>query len=215
VAHPIPALMTAAVLTCHGGYDVIEVREDVPVPVVERGEVLIRVGAAAVNNTDINTRIGWYSRAVSEGTTVDGADAGIRAADAADATWGRVPLSFPRIQGADVCGRIAAVGSPADAARVGERVLVEPCLRAPVDWAPNAFWYLGSECDGGFAEYVKVHGVHAHRVETELDDAELASFPCSYSTAENLLTRVAVKAGELPAAWAPPRCNSHGAAGHG
>ena len=26
------------------------------------GEVLINVAAAGVNNTDINTRIGWYSK---------------------------------------------------------------------------------------------------------------------------------------------------------
>jgi NADPH:quinone reductase-like Zn-dependent oxidoreductase len=30
---------------------------------------------------------------------------------------------------------------------------------------------------------------HAYKVESKLNNAELASFPCSYSTAENLLTR--------------------------
>ena len=33
---------------------------------------------------------------------------------------------------------------------------------------------------------------HAYLIETSLPDAELASFPCSYSTAENMLTRAQV-----------------------
>jgi NADPH:quinone reductase-like Zn-dependent oxidoreductase len=33
----------------------------------------------------------------------------------------------------------------------------------------------------------------AYRVESELDDAELASFPCAYSTAENMLERAGTK----------------------
>ena len=53
-------------------------------------------------------------------------------------------------------------------------------------------WFLGSECDGGFAEYTTVAARHAYRVDSDLSDAELASFPCSYSTAENLLTRANV-----------------------
>jgi NADPH:quinone reductase-like Zn-dependent oxidoreductase len=37
---------------------------------------------------------------------------------------------------------------------------------------------------------------HAYKIKSELSDIEIASFPCSYSTAENLLTRAKVKAGE-------------------
>ncbi|MBL7004900.1 MAG: zinc-binding dehydrogenase [Gammaproteobacteria bacterium] len=50
-------------------------------------------------------------------------------------------------------------------------------------------WFLGSECDGGFAEYVVVSSTHAYKVESDFSSSELASFPCSYSTAENLLTK--------------------------
>ena len=39
-------------------------------------------------------------------------------------------------------------------------------------------------------------GTHAHRIECDLSDAELASFPCAYSAAENVLTRIALTAGE-------------------
>lgn len=189
----IPRRMSAVLLTGHGGFEKLAWRDDVPVPEAGAGEVLIRVGAAAVNNTDINTRVGWYSKAVTEGTNAGGV---VAAAEAADATWAGTALAFPRIQGIDACGRIVAVGPGVAPGRIGERVLVEPCLRAPVGWAPWRAWYLGSECDGAFAQFVKVPAEHAHRIDSALGDAELASFPCSYSTAENMLTRAGVVAGE-------------------
>lgn len=57
-----PSTMHAVLLTGHGDYDKLEYRTDYPVPRPLAGEVLIRVSAAGVNNTDINTRIGWYSK---------------------------------------------------------------------------------------------------------------------------------------------------------
>ena len=45
-------------LTGHGGLDKLEPRDDIPTPRPGPREVLVRVAAAAVNNTDINTRIG-------------------------------------------------------------------------------------------------------------------------------------------------------------
>ncbi|MEF1251195.1 zinc-binding dehydrogenase, partial [Vibrio owensii] len=52
------------------------------------------------------------------------------------------------------------------------------------------------ECDGGFAEYTVVSAKHAYQLNTDLTDVELASFPCSYSTAENMLTRSRVAKGD-------------------
>ncbi len=186
----IPAVMRAVLLTGNGGFDKLDLRDDVPVPLPGPGEVLIRVGAAGVNNTDINTRIGWYSKAVAEATELGGAS-GI--AEAEDDGWSGAAFQFPRIQGADACGRIAAVGAGADQRRVGERVLVEPVFRRA---APFDVVYFGSEVDGGFAEFARVPAVHAHRIESSLSDAELASFPCAYSAAENMLTRIGLAAGE-------------------
>jgi len=173
--------MRAMFLTAHGGPEVLLYRTDIPVPMPRRSEVLIKVGAAGVNNTDINTRVGWYSKG-------DG--------DAADASWGGQALSFPRIQGADICGEVVGVGEEADPGLVGERVLVEPCLREANGEPLVSPWYIGSECDGGFADYVTVAARHAFPIETSLSDAELASFPCSYSTAENMLTRAQVSEGD-------------------
>ena len=192
----IPTQMAAVLLTGHGGLDKLDYREDVPVPQPACGDVLIRVGAAAVNNTDINTRTGWYSKSVAEGTTPDAGADGFDTAASGDAGWSGAALDFPRIQGADVCGTVVATGEGVDADRVGERVLIEPCLRSPGDSQADEIRYFGSECDGGFAQYTAAPAVHAHAITSEMSDAELASFPCSYSAAENMLTRAGVSAGE-------------------
>jgi len=91
----LPKKMKGVVLTGHGGFDKLQYRTDIPIPPLSNNHVLIRVGAAGVNNTDINTRTAWYSKAD---------------ADSEDASWSGQALSFPRIQGADVCGEIVAVG---------------------------------------------------------------------------------------------------------
>ncbi len=192
----LPRTMKAVLLTGYGGFEKLEWREDVPVPVPGPEEVLIRVAAAGINNTDINTRIGWYSRSVSEGTTSEGGKAGLSEAKAGDAGWTGKERSFPLIQGADVCGHIAAIGGGVDGARIGQRVLVEPALRAPVGYRPYEALYLGSEVDGGFAEYVKVPSAHAYAIESTLSDAALAALPCAYSAAENMIERAGVAAGE-------------------
>ena len=126
----IPNLMHAVHLVGHGGINKLVYKTDVPVPQIGDDEVLIRVRAAGVNNTDINTRIGWYSKSVTGDTNSGGAD-GIDDVDADDASWSGEPLVFPRIQGADVCGHIVAVGKDVDPARIGERVLVRTMMQDP------------------------------------------------------------------------------------
>lgn len=170
----IPKTMHGVYLTGHGGLEYLNYRQDIPTPIAQPNQVLIRVRAAGVNNTDINTRIGWYSKNDN---------------DSADTAWTGTPLPLPLIQGADVCGEIVAVGEGVDPSRIGERVIIEPCLKELNGETTDSFFYLGSECNGGFAQYTVVASQHAYAVKSTLSDAELASFPCSYSTAENLLTR--------------------------
>jgi NADPH:quinone reductase-like Zn-dependent oxidoreductase len=190
----LPATMHAVVLTGFGGPDKLVYRDDVPLPIARAGEVLIRVGASAVNNTDINTRVGWYSKTVDASSASEGV--GFDASADATPGWGGTAMQFPRIQGADCCGTIVAVGAGVDAQRVGERVLVRTVLRMYADYAPFACWYLGSECDGAFAQYTRVPADAALPIRSSLGDAELATFPCAYSTAENLATRSGVCAGD-------------------
>jgi NADPH:quinone reductase-like Zn-dependent oxidoreductase len=183
--------MAGVVLTGHGGLDKLEFRNDLMTPLPGQSDVLIRVKAAGVNNTDINTRIGWYSKAVSDGTNAGGMT-GLASSEDRDASWSGRPLTFPRIQGADCYGEIVAVGDQVDEGRVGEAVLVRTLLRAPVDFRPFECWTFGSECDGGFAEYAVAPSADVFPIESDLGDVELGAIPCAYSTAENMLVRARV-----------------------
>ena len=189
----LPRTMRAVVLTGHGDPERLELREEWPLPRSETGRVLVRVGACGLNNTDVNTRTAWYSAGASDATTAESSPG----ASDADAAWSGRAISFPRIQGADVCGTVAGVVDEAGVSLLGRRVLVDPWLR---DWsAPHdrgRYGYFGSECDGGFAEYVAVPSPNVHVVESTLCDAELATFPTSWVTAENMLNRAEVGAGD-------------------
>lgn len=188
--------MRAVCLTGHGGLDKLELREDVATPQPGAGEVLIAVGACGMNNTDINTRIAWYSKSVTQATDAGGG-AGFEHARSDDSTWGGDGIDFPRIQGADVAGTIVDVGANVPASRVGERVLVDPWIRDARDPGNRALaGYLGSERDGGYAEYTVVPAVNALAIQSRYDDSELATFPCSYSTGEYMLTRAELGVGE-------------------
>jgi len=173
--------MHAQVLTRHGGPEAIEWHEDWPDPEPGPDEVLIRVGATAINNTDIWTREGRY-----------GAEDDTKASQG----WRREPFRFPRIQGADVAGHVVAVGEGVAAARVGERVLVNPVFPTSEADTPVGATYLGSEHDGGFAELCVVPARNAIAVKTSLTDAELATFPTAYLTALHMLNRARLGAGE-------------------
>ncbi len=121
--------MAAVLLTGHGGFDKLDYRTDVATPKPGPGEVLIQVRAAGVNNTDINTRIGWYSKSVRSDTNAGG-QTGFAAAADDDASWSGVSISFPRIQGTDCCGHIVAVGDGVDPARVrGELTLLRRWMK--------------------------------------------------------------------------------------
>ncbi len=192
-SYDIPATMRAALLLGRGGPEMLEVRDDVPVPVPQSGEVLIKVAACGVNNTDINTRVGWYSRTVTAATTSDG----FGDATDDDSTWGGDELTFPRIQGADPSGRVVAVGAGVDASLIGTRVLADPWIRDvhnPGDRSKAR--YFGSERDGGFAEYCTTSAVNTYPHTSALTDTELASLPCSWSTAEHMLQRVRLAPGQ-------------------
>ncbi len=184
-----PATMKAMVTMGHGDLDQMVWHDDWPRPTPKPGEVLIQVGACGLNNTDVNTRSGWYSKTVSDATT----GGAFEEVGSDDPTWGGAPLVFPRIQGADVCGQIVGVGEGVDQGRIGERVITDCWLRDPADpLNKDKTGYFGSERDGGFAEYTTIPAQNAIAIQSSLSDAELATFSCSYSTAEGMLTRAKV-----------------------
>lgn len=181
--------MKAALLLGHGGIDQLVYSEDVARPTPAASEVLVRVTAAAVNNTDINLRTGWYSGLVSGTSAASEHPAVIHE----NGGWAGDALCFPRIQGADACGYIVATGVGVDARRMNERVLINPIIRA----SHGSVKYFGSDTPGAFAEFVAVPAANAVPVQSDLRDEELASFPCSYLAAENMLARAGVTRGEV------------------
>ncbi len=182
----LPETMSAMVLTGHGGVDKLVYQDDVPVPGPGPGEVLVQVTATAKNNTDRKAREGLYP--TKDKDEVSSFQMG-----------GSATLTFPRIQGADVAGRVVAVGEGVDPNRVGERGLLDfnlyPDERRDINLTPD---YYGHGADGGFAEYVAVPSDQFHTVDKrDLADAELAAMGmCSYQTALHMLTSAKVAAGE-------------------
>ena len=180
----IPNTMKAMVLTGHGDVDKLEY-QDVSVPAPRPGEVLVRVTATAKNNTDRKAREGLYPTKKGEMTSFQ--------------MGGKPTLTFPRIQGADIAGRVAAVGEGVDESRIGERGLLDFNIyannRRDINLTPD---YFGHGADGGYAEYVALPSDQFHHIpNAELSDAEVASMGmCSYQTAMHMLTSANIKAGE-------------------
>ena len=182
----IPATMSAMLLTGHGDVDALQYRQDVPTPTPGPGQVLVQVTATAKNNTDRKAREGLYPTKGKEDVT-------------SFAMGGSPTLTFPRIQGADVAGRVVSVGEGGDPRRIGERGLLDFNLyadeRRDINLTPD---YYGHGADGGYAEYVAVPADQFHHVPNpELHDAELAAMGmCSYQTAYHMMTAANVQAGE-------------------
>ncbi|WP_396589396.1 alcohol dehydrogenase catalytic domain-containing protein [Bermanella sp. R86510] len=177
--------MQAMVLTGHGGIDKL-VYQTVPTPKPKAHEVLVKVTATAKNNTDRKVREGLYPTQDNSQVT--------------SFQMTQSPtLQFPRIQGADVVGRIVDVGSEVNSARIGQRGLLDFNIYANdnpnLNLTPD---YYGHGADGGFAQYVAVSSEQFYSMDNvDISDAELASLGmCSYQTAYHMLTSANVKAGE-------------------
>ena len=181
----IPPTMSAVQLMGHGGLDQLHYSEDVPTPHPAAGEVLIDVHACGMNNTDVWVREGAYGSDTDPGEV---------------STWrrGRSTLTFPRIQGADIVGTVAAVGEGVDQARIGQRVMVDFSLynRPEGDESLADIDYIGHGRDGGYAEYVAVPAENAYEITADIPDAGLATFCCAYLTAEQMLDRARLADGE-------------------
>ena len=185
--------MMAVVTSGNGGYDKLVCR-DVPVPEPGPGEVLLRVLAAGVNNTEINTRLGWYSSSVTKSTDATADVQEHEAEQKPDGGWNEA-TPFPFIQGTDCCGQVVEIGSGISGDIIGRRVLVRACMRPNGFGSMDNIW-MGSDFDGAFARYVKVPAAEVFPVDCDWSDEELATIPCAYGTSENMLHRAAICSGE-------------------
>lgn len=183
--------MKAVVTTGTGGYDKLDYR-DIPVPEPRSGEVLLRVLAAGVNNTDINTRLGWYSSSVTSGTEqLSETDHDTQVADGG---WNE-KTPFPFIQGTDCCGEVVAAANDVSTLPLGTRVLVRACIRVNGYSSMDRVW-MASDFDGAFAQFVRVPASEVFAVSCNWSDIELATIPCAYATAENMVHRTGISASD-------------------
>ena len=184
----IPATMTGIELIGHGGPEMLVWNDAIAVPAPDPGQVLVRVLAAGVNNTDINTRVGWYSKDVTGAT-----DSG----ETADEGGWSGALNFPLVQGGDLCGQVVALGSGVTGIEIGMRVTCPINQPKPTPDAPTRFEALGSEYNGTFAEYCVVDANQLFDVSSSpLSDIEIGAMPCAFGTAYNLLRRPGVGPGD-------------------
>lgn len=180
----IPTTMKAMVLNGYGGIDRLQYR-DVATPSPGPGEVLVQVTATAKNNTDRKAREGLYPTKKGEMQSFQ--------------MGGEPTLRFPRIQGADIAGRVVAVGEGVSESRLGERGLLDFNIyaneRRDINLTPD---YYGHGADGGYAEYAALPAEQFHHIpNSELSDAEVAAMGmCSYQTAMHMLTSAGITAGE-------------------
>lgn len=168
--------MKAVQLLTHGTpgqFQFGEVRDPVP----GSDEVLVRVRACGVNHLDI-----WLEQGDLP-----------------------MPISLPRIAGSEVAGEIMALGEDVDQWRVGERVAVQSnlycgtcefCLRGEDSICLNTK-LLGIQCDGGFAEIVKVPARCVVALPENLSFEASAALTLAGSTAMHMLTdRAEVRPGD-------------------
>ncbi len=142
--------------------------EDVPDPVPQAGEVLLKVRAAALNRLDVFLRSG--------ATSMPG-------------------FTLPHIGGFDFAGEVAAVGPGVDPKRIGEQCVVNARVTGPA--ARGRLDILGIARPGGFAECVCVPAHCLAPKPARYSWEESAAFGCVYLTAwYGLILQAALKPGE-------------------
>ena len=150
-----------------------------PIPQPGEGQVLIQVEACGICHTD--------------SVTVEGQFPG---------------LSFPRVPGHEVAGRIEAIGSRVSQWRVGQRVGVgffggydghcELCRRGDFINCQN-LTISGISADGGWAEMMLAEANAVVSLSDSLKAVEAAPLLCAGVTTYNALRNAALRSGDLVA----------------
>lgn len=150
--------------------------EELPKPEISSTDVLVKVKACAVNRLDIRVR--------KDRTEVK---------------------PYPHILGSDIAGEVAEIGSKVKNVKVGDRVIVYPCISCECcsdcvkgyENLCNFQEIIGFQTNGGYAEYVSVPMKNVFSFSGDMSDYKLAAIPIAYLTAWHMLvTRAKVKAGD-------------------
>ena len=173
--------MKAIVFHEFGGPEKLQY-EDVPDPIIDENEALIRVRACALNHLDIWARGGTRGE--------------------------RIPL--PHISGSDISGEIVKVGRLVSNHKPGDKVVVAPGISDGVCEYCTSGWdslcenykIIGYETQGGYAEYVSVPRENILPIPDNLSFEEASSIPLVFLTAWHMLTtRARLTAGETVLVW--------------
>lgn len=174
--------MRALTISAHGGTDRLEVRTDVPIPQPLRGEVRIRVHAAALNHLDVFTLEGLPG----------------------------ISITPPWIMGADGAGVIDSVGDEVTSVALGDRVVINPGIsdgtcefcKAGEQSLCVKFRLLGEHLPGTFAEYVVVPARNVRRIADSVSFQTAAAYLLGTLTAWRMVvTRANVGAGDEVLIW--------------
>ncbi len=133
--------------------------EEIPIPVLNKGEILIRISVCGVCHTEL------------------------------DEIEGRTPPPiFPRVLGHQVVGTVNKLGEGVSKFKPGERVGVawiysscgecRYCMEGNDNLCPD-FRATGRDHDGGYAEYMSVHEDFAYNIPTVMSDSEAAPLLCA------------------------------------
>ena len=178
--------MRGLTISAHGGLDQIEYRTDLPKPEPKRGEIRVRVKAAALNHLDL---------------FVVGGMPGVK-------------ITPPWILGADATGVVDAIGDLSGISdnklKVGDSVIVNPGIsdhtceycQAGEHSLCVKFGILGEHHPGTLAEYIVIPARNARSIPRDKPVEQAAGFTLSTLTAWRMVvTRARVKKTDNVLIW--------------
>jgi len=146
-------------------------RVELPDPVPQRGEVVVRVHAVAWNYRDLMMTLGKYNP----------------------------KMKLPRVPCSDGAGEVVAVGEGVTRVQVGDRVcgvFMQNWIDGDAD-AAKTRGALGGDIDGMLREFVVLHERGVVHFPVHLSWEEAATLPCAGVTAWNALVHAGgIKAGD-------------------
>ncbi|MGM7701823.1 zinc-binding dehydrogenase [Pseudalkalibacillus sp. Hm43] len=170
--------MKAVQVTGYGDVDKLEL-VDTPIPEPKSNEVLVKVKACAINNTEIWMREGAYGTGKKSG-------------------WRPEGVQFPRTPGSDITGQVVKVGSQVEESMIGKDVVLFPFTSSGeegLEHISEDMSFIGSEYDGGYAEYVVWPAELCYDMPLP-DYIESSVFSVSGMTAWHMVEQIQAKPGE-------------------
>ena len=170
-------------ISAHGGLDQLLVRDDLPIPQVQRStDVRVRIRAAALNHLDLFVVRGLPG----------------------------VAITPPWVLGADATGFVDAIGDDVHNVYVGDAVVINPgisdrtceyCLDGEHSLCVR-FGILGEHLPGTLAEYVVVPATNVSAIPVSIPADVAAAFTLATLTAWRMVTtRARVQRGDDVLIW--------------